>query len=316
MRATLLFQTWHFLAAAVPLSAVALLLLPERQLKVHVLIDLRVTVLLLAAACGFWVWLREVKDPTREKPSTKPVVSFEDVSAEWKAVKALQEEMMLALTEMKAQKIKDDQETQARQFVEDSEKRLGLLYKEFEGASGVLVHRFPAAAIETGEGAWSSPVFMACNRLWSIRLGKHSSTATSLYFCILPHGHKDRLRCWLIFARPPGKGYKEWPVHDWPPELAGHPWGPSVPLEEIEDYKQVDGSILLLVHATGLQAVATEIHFKNWSKELKSFMNGKKTEDYLLRDRHGNNIPWLDSIERIEPPAADNFPLVILHRQE
>ena len=31
--------------------------------------------------------------------------------------------------------------------------------------------------------------------------------------------------------------------------------------------------------------MATEIHFKNWSKELKSFMNGKKTEDYLLRDR-------------------------------
>ncbi|OLP74412.1 hypothetical protein AK812_SmicGene46053 [Symbiodinium microadriaticum] len=55
---------------------------------------------------------------------------------------------------------------------------------------------------------------------------------------------------------------KEWPVVDWPPELAGHPWGfrtwplifrPCVPLEEVEEYKQADGSICLLVHATGLE---------------------------------------------------------------
>ncbi|OLP80614.1 hypothetical protein AK812_SmicGene38947 [Symbiodinium microadriaticum] len=50
---------------------------------------------------------------------------------------------------------------------------------------------------------------------------------------------------------------EEWPVVDWPPELAGHPWGfrtwPCVPLEEVEEYKQADGSICLLVHATGLE---------------------------------------------------------------
>ena len=101
-------------------------------------------------------------------------------------------------------------------------------------------------------------------------------------------------------------------MHDWPAELAGHPWGPSVPLEEIEDYKQADGSILLLVHATSLQAVAKEIQFMNWSKELKSFMQGKKMEDYLIRDRHGQNQAWVDY--GIEPPAADQFPLVILQR--
>ena len=80
---------------------------------------------------------------------------------------------------------------------------------------------------------------------------------------------------------------------------------------------------------SSLEAVATEIHFKSWSKELKSFMHGKKTEDYLIRDRwgpstllafvslplarHGHNIQWHDST--IEPPASDQFPLVILHRQ-
>eukprot|EP00438_Fugacium_kawagutii_P031866 Skav224119 [mRNA] locus=scaffold2427:240444:241031:- [translate_table: standard] len=195
--------------------------------------------------------------------------------------------------------------------MEDRERSVDLLYKDFEGASGVLVHRFPASAI-TEEGTWSSPVFSACNRLWSVRIGRHSSKSTSLYFCIVPHGHKDRLRCCFIFARPPGQGCKEWPVHDWPSELAGHPWGPSVPLEEIEEYKQADGSILLLVHAAGLLAVAAEIHFRNWSRELKSFMQGKQMNDYIIRDRHGTNIPWLDT--GIEPPAADHFPLVVLHR--
>ncbi|CAK9089258.1 unnamed protein product [Durusdinium trenchii] len=318
-----------------PISAALLIwLVPERQLKVHVLVDLRVTVLLLAAACGFWVWLHDTNASEREKATAKPVFSAEN-AAELKALKALQEDMLAALGEMKVQQMKRDQEDIAQQCAEEREKQIALLYKELEGSSGVLVHRFPemgssqcgkvtrvqssfgywqAAAIETGEGTWSSPIFSACNRLWSIRLGKHSTIAKSLYFCILPHGHKDRLRCWFLFARPPGKGYKEWPVHDWPPELAGHPWGPSVPLEEIEDYKQADGSILLLVHATTLQAVATEIHFKSWSKELKSFMHGKKTEDYLIRDRHGHNIQWHDST--IEPPASDQFPLVILHRQE
>ncbi|CAK9103816.1 unnamed protein product [Durusdinium trenchii] len=236
-----------------PISAALLIwLVPERQLKVHVLVDLRVTVLLLAAACGFWVWLHDTNASEREKATAKPVFSAEN-AAELKALKALQEDMLAALGEMKVQQMKRDQEDIAQQCAEEREKQIALLYKELEGSSGVLVHRFPAAAIETGEGTWSSPIFSACNRLWSIRLGKHSTIAKSLYFCILPHGHKDRLRCWFLFARPPGKGYKEWPVHDWPPELAGHPWGPSVPLEEIEDYKQADGSILLLVHATTLQ---------------------------------------------------------------
>lgn len=130
---------------------------------------------------------------------------------------------------------------------------MDALHQEMLATSGVLVHRFPAAVVESGDATWSTPVFAAFNRLWSIRLGRHSATATSLYFCIFPHGHTDRLRCWFLFAKPPGRGYKEWPVVDWPPELAGHPWGPCVPLEEVEEYKQVDGSICLLVHATGLE---------------------------------------------------------------
>lgn len=33
------------------------------------------------------------------------------------------------------------------------------------------------------------------------------------------------------------------------------------------------------------QAVVGEIHFQNWSKELKNFMADKKTDDFLIRDR-------------------------------
>lgn len=37
------------------------------------------------------------------------------------------------------------------------------------------------------------------------------------------------------------------------------------------------------------QAVVGEIHFQNWSKELKNFMADKKTDDFLIRDRQ---VEW------------------------
>lgn len=84
-----------------------------------------------------------------------------------------------------------------------------------------------------------------------------------------------------------------------------------MPLEEIEEYKQANKSsddfyrldvgrlmapssfscmrppcrCLYLTPVWRPQAVAAEIQFMNWSKELKSFMQGKKMEDYLIRDR-------------------------------
>merc|ERR1719203_602052 len=74
------------------------------------------------------------------------------------------------------------------------------------------------------------------------------------YFCLLPHGHEERLRCSIFFARRPGEGFKERRVHDWPKELAGHPWGPTMRGEEVEELRQADGSLLLMIHAVGLGA--------------------------------------------------------------
>lgn len=127
------------------------------------------------------------------------------------------------------------------------------VFEEMRGASPALVHRFPAASTESTDagGAWASPIFNAEGRLWTIRMGPHGSNG-SRYFCLLPHGHNDRLRCSFVFAKTAGAGFKERRVHDWPTELAGHPWGPTIPAEELAGYKQADGSILLMVHAVGL----------------------------------------------------------------
>lgn len=131
---------------------------------------------------------------------------------------------------------------------------------EMAGALPTLVHRFPARALERAEGFWSTPPFKAYGRAFSLRMGPAGSSAGGTsnaangtrYFCLVPHGHQDRLRCSLYFARRPGDGFKERRVHDWPVDLAGHPWGPTVRAEELEQFKQADGSLLLMLHAAGL----------------------------------------------------------------
>lgn len=140
---------------------------------------------------------------------------------------------------------------------------IDALRVDMAGASPSLVHRFPAHAVERGDGYWSTPPFTAYGKAFSLRMGPvgggaaaaaSAATAGTRYFCLVPHGHQDRLRCSLYFARKPGDGYKERRVHDWPVELAGHPWGPTVRAEELAQFKQADGSLLLMVHAAGLGA--------------------------------------------------------------
>jgi len=127
------------------------------------------------------------------------------------------------------------------------------LYADMAGASPAIVQRLPAKVIDGPENYWSSPLFAAGDRLWSLRVGPLGGSAQGArYFCILPHGHTDRLRCSFIFARRPGEGYKERRVHDWPADLAGHPWGPTVPGDELAQYKQVDGSLLMMIQAVSL----------------------------------------------------------------
>jgi len=137
-------------------------------------------------------------------------------------------------------------------------------------ASPVLVHRIPPHALESTSSYWSSPPFCVRSRCFSLRMGplpKSGSGGGAVasgsaitkatgpkYFCLLPHGHEERLRCSIFFAKRPGEGYKERKVHDWPKELAGHPWGPTVRAEELEELRQADGSLLLMVHAGGLGA--------------------------------------------------------------
>lgn len=131
---------------------------------------------------------------------------------------------------------------------------IDALYADMAGASPALVHRIPAHALESPDVHWSSPPFSACGRPWSIRIGPLGTAGASgsRYFCLLPHAHGDRLRCSFFFAKKAYDGFKERRVHDWPPELAGHPWGPTVPGEELAQYKQADGSMLFMVHAVGL----------------------------------------------------------------
>lgn len=137
---------------------------------------------------------------------------------------------------------------------------LKQLHADMMGTSPALLHRFPATGFETADATWSSPIFSACGRLWSVRMGPvgvATGTSGGRYFCLLPHGHTDRLKCSFLFAKQLGKDsgssrYKERRVHDWPEELAGHPWGPSLPTDELSECLQADGSLQLMIHAVGL----------------------------------------------------------------
>jgi len=127
------------------------------------------------------------------------------------------------------------------------------LLSDMVGASPALVHRFTAEVIERMDGQCSAPIFSACNHLWCLRMGPlASSSHGTRYFVLLPHGHEKRLKCSFFFAKKGGEGYKERRVHDWPAELAGHPWGPTIQAEELAECTQADGSVILMIHAVGL----------------------------------------------------------------
>lgn len=141
---------------------------------------------------------------------------------------------------------------------------LEALHEDMAGSSPVLLHRFPARAFCGTSGHWCTPPFTACDRLWALRMGRTEKDGNSRYFNIFPIGHSERLMCSCIFAKRPGEGYKERRVHDWPSELAGQPWGPTLPSHDIADFIQADGSMLLMIHAIGL----CETEESNWSPPL------------------------------------------------
>lgn len=139
------------------------------------------------------------------------------------------------------------------------------LFNDMANSSPALVHRFPADIMARADASWSSPTFSACNRLWALYMGPlctlggavgaslresgNTIAAVTRYFVLKPQGHKDRLQFFIFLAKSSGQGFKERRVQDWPPELAGHPWGPSVPAEDIEQCLQPDGSLLVMVQA-------------------------------------------------------------------
>lgn len=138
---------------------------------------------------------------------------------------------------------------------EEEEKAVEEIQRSMGWASPCFLHRFPASAFDDQTLHSATPPFMACERLWCLRTGSlptGSLVSPMRFFSLLPHGHNDRLRCSLIFAKRPGEGFKERLVIDWPAELAGHPWGPTVSSEELAQYRQADGSVLVMVHGLGL----------------------------------------------------------------
>eukprot|EP00439_Symbiodinium_sp_Y106_P071905 s1348_g13.t1 len=135
------------LAALGPLivAATALLLelLPERSLEVR--IDLRAAALVLAVAAACWTSLHLLKDERRpEEPSKASVAGLQDTLAECRAVKAMQEEILLELAELKTQHARREELRANEQRVEDKRRSVDALHQEMLATSGVLVHRFPA----------------------------------------------------------------------------------------------------------------------------------------------------------------------------
>jgi len=146
-------------------------------------------------------------------------------------------------------------EVQERWKQFDLERFVASFQKSMAGASPALVQRIPASAVGdcSAEAQWASPVFTACGQLWSLRMGTLGGGAPGTqFFCLLPHGHDERLKCSIFFAKRNGQGFKERRIHDWPMDLAGQPWGPTLDANELAKYKQEDGSVLIMVHADSL----------------------------------------------------------------
>eukprot|EP00929_Paragymnodinium_shiwhaense_P051782 TRINITY_DN26003_c0_g1_i1.p1 TRINITY_DN26003_c0_g1~~TRINITY_DN26003_c0_g1_i1.p1 ORF type:complete len:409 (+),score=91.34 TRINITY_DN26003_c0_g1_i1:77-1303(+) len=188
--------------------------------------------------------------------------------------------------ELEERRQREDEEEALKHKRQEEETVIAKTWAAMAVASPALVYRVPAHQL-AGDACHSSPVFNACGRLWSLRTGPvlpgqsssgegggggggngggnggggggggasaskpHNRTVGARYFCLLPHGHGDRLRFSVLFAKA-DDGYSERRVHDWPEQLSGHPWGPTVLADDLTRWKQADGSILLMVHAVGL----------------------------------------------------------------
>jgi len=161
--------------------------------------------------------------------------------------------------------------TREEKFIEMQRERAPIeeLHADMVGSSPVLLHRFPARAFSSSSGHWCTPPFTACERLWALRMGLADKDNKSQFFNVFPIGHSERLVFSCVFAKRPGEGYKERRVHDWPLELAGQPWGPTLLAHDIASFIQADGSMLLMIHATGL----CETEESNWSPPLDRALN-------------------------------------------
>lgn len=182
---------------------------------------------------------------------TPPRQASEEPQAEAEPSEALStEQLMKTLNAWRRGSAAADAESTRRT---DEDKALQHFWQTMVGASPALVHRFTAPEIDSQCGHAATLPFMACGCLWSMKMGPIGTSAPDMrYFCVLPHGHRERLRFSVIFAKQPGEGYRERSVLDWPEDLAGHPWGPTLSGEELAEYRQTDGSVLVMLHALGL----------------------------------------------------------------
>jgi len=131
------------------------------------------------------------------------------------------------------------------------------IWQEMAGTLPALLHQVPADVLTEPDRQWATPYFGACGYLWSMRIGVLGGREGARYFCLLPHQTNTdrtapRLKFSVFFAKPPGQGFKERLVVDWPEDMAGHPWGPTMEAEELQKYMQADGTLIFMVHAHGL----------------------------------------------------------------
>merc|ERR1712039_623976 len=104
-----------------------------------------------------------------------------------------------------------------------------------------------------------SPIFSACGRTWRMAL-KYVRSSDTCFLGIAPRNHTDRLRCTLVFGSP-NERYKERRVQDWPADRAGQLWGPMLKGEELVSCRQADGSLLVMIHAHGLDSSSPRRRF-------------------------------------------------------
>lgn len=239
----------HSVAAIVAVLCAAVL--PDRPLVINLTFDFRACACLgLFLFIGIRASLRHWAAPGATSQSRGAHDSPHDSPVKASSLPDdIVEELMREIKRLKPP-VSDDS---------DGKADIDSLHNDMLGASPALAHRIPASAVERTSGYWSSPPFTARGRCFSLRMGPlggsdagSASSKEAKYFCLLPHGHEERLRCSIFFARRPGEGYRERRVHDWPKELAGHPWGPTVQMDELRQLKQADGSLLLMVHVAGL----------------------------------------------------------------